>query len=304
MIKPCRISYDWNAFSEYHPDPPSRFLESEPGIESDSPEVVALAKKIQGSPLEIIQNAFFLVHNSLKYKLQKKEYGARHAARTGIGDCTEYASLFAAILRVHKIGARINAGFLEGNQLHAITEVFLNGIWIPMDITNDSQPFLGIYRDFITLMRANWMLSRGMEKIVSFYYRSSHKVPPLLHSKTEVKKIIPKLPLVHREEVASNLSFSIHPQKDFWDIQLTNLTPLKISASLILQSSNRILKVWPFILHPEEKIVFPLPYMLLKSYFSQYATLKLFVKQSEKIYLLTSLNQEKACFFPESCYSR
>lgn len=292
LIKPCRLSYSWDAFEESLPLAPRRFLMEEPGIESCSPEVLFLANQIKGKPLEIVQKAFSLVRNTLKYQLQKQEYGAKYAAITGKGDCTEYASLFAAILRACNIGARINVGFLEGNQLHAITEVFLGGMWIPMDITNDQKPFLGNYRDFITLMRANWMLSKGMEKIVSFYYKSDHKMPPSLNSSIEVKKVTPKMPFPKQPERECKLLFFMVQQDDLWQIHLENPTSLRVSASLILQSSNKVLKVWSFTLASQEKSFFTLACSLLKSYFFQYNTLKLLIKQGEKVFHLSCLTQD------------
>lgn len=163
--------FDHSAFSDVIAPCHPRFLQGERGIEVDHPTVAALARKISArTPLGIMQQAFDLVRATLRYRLQKQEYGALYAASHGQGDCTEYASLFAALLRHHRIGARITIGYMPDGVLHAIAEAYLDGIWVPVDATNAPEFMLGLSYDFVVMMRANWMSADRIEKLISFHY--------------------------------------------------------------------------------------------------------------------------------------
>jgi len=61
-----------------------------------------------------------------------------YAAKKGI--CYDYASLFAAILRANGIPAKLNMGYYsQVNEYHAWNEVLVDGEWMIIDTTYDSQ---------------------------------------------------------------------------------------------------------------------------------------------------------------------
>ena len=260
ILETYPIYYTWNIVEEKYPQGwpqrKERYLQSEPGVECSSPEVLFLAEKIkEKSSAQIIQKAFRVVKKNLVYKLQKKEYGAQYAALHGEGDCTEYASLFAAILRAHNLPARITIGYLGDETLHAITEVYVGGVWIPMDITNDLNPTLGIRKDFITLMRANWMSKRNVEKLVSFYYRSFST--PKINSSSQVKSlpyrhgiVLNTLPyfIKIKRNSRSFLQSNIEEKEDCFQITLENLANWNSYATILIVFQHKIIQTFPVYL--------------------------------------------------------
>ncbi len=189
ILETYSVAYDFSAFSAQKFPASTRFLRAETGIEI-VPEIRTLADRVNSSnPLETIQNAIHAVHNHLTYKIQKSEYGAEHAILNAEGDCTEFAALLVAVLRCCRIGSRITVGYLGNEELHAIAEVYLDGIWVPIDITNISEPFLGLAKDFVTVMRANWMSKGGGEKLVTFYYQTDERYRPRLRSSTKLQPL-------------------------------------------------------------------------------------------------------------------
>jgi transglutaminase/protease-like cytokinesis protein 3 len=65
---------------------------------------------------------------------------AADVARTGRGDCTEYAVLLAALCRARGIPARVAFGLVyvapqQGFLYHMWTEVWIKDRWIPIDAT-------------------------------------------------------------------------------------------------------------------------------------------------------------------------
>ncbi len=152
-----------------------RYLEPEQGIESDHPEIRQLAESLAGETVaEQSEAAYHEVKRRISYKLQRAEYGALAGLRRGEGDCTEISALYAALLRARGIPARVAIGMYAGSRdLHAVVELYLRGLWIPVDITNHAQPFYGLPADFVILLRANWMSTRAVEKQLSYSYRAS-----------------------------------------------------------------------------------------------------------------------------------
>lgn len=70
--------------------------------------------------------------------------GAAEVARSRSGDCTEHATLLAALLRVHGIPARIAVGLVHADRFagrrnvfawHAWTQGFVDGVWVDLDAT-------------------------------------------------------------------------------------------------------------------------------------------------------------------------
>ncbi len=154
--------------------PPEIYLRPEPGIECDSDAVESWARQVpRGKGISLIENAYCLVREIMHYEMQQEEHGAEYAATMLKGDCTEYAAFFAAILRYHNIAARLAGGYVHGSNLHAITEVFIAGIWVPIDITTYSEFTLGLRHNFIKVFHGNWMLGgpglKGL-KVAALYF--------------------------------------------------------------------------------------------------------------------------------------
>jgi transglutaminase-like putative cysteine protease len=118
---------------------PSRFIESDSQPVKDIADVIA--KKTR-KKLAQIRLAYEYPAKHLRFKPQPPA-GALSALRTGIGDCTEYSALFAAICRALDIPARqtgvFNLGKGKERQAfkcpnHNAAEVYMgNAGWVPVD---------------------------------------------------------------------------------------------------------------------------------------------------------------------------
>ena len=121
------------------------FLKPSRHIESDSAEVLQAASKVfrrRSNDLSKARLAYQFPSSVLKFQLQSKPLGARQALIGGIGDCTEYSSLFSAMCRTQAIPARQVGVFNLGKNTeisvdqpnHHIAEVYLASHgWIPVD---------------------------------------------------------------------------------------------------------------------------------------------------------------------------
>jgi transglutaminase-like putative cysteine protease len=131
----------------------TRFLNATSLVESDAPEVRAIADQLMEkytSPQDRARAAFDYARTMLKVRKESKNRGALYALRTGGGDCTEYAAVFAALSRAMGIPARLTAEFLFGRDEsqfsqpnHHSAEVFLDGRWLPVDANLAVDPSFG-----------------------------------------------------------------------------------------------------------------------------------------------------------------
>lgn len=120
------------------PMPSPGYRSAEPLIESTHPEIVAASQLLAGStPLEIARNAQQWIVGTLSYAgYQLSEAGALAALRTKRGDCTEYAYLFAALMRARGIPARVLGGYVMPSsrivkpfEYHNWAEFYADGKW-------------------------------------------------------------------------------------------------------------------------------------------------------------------------------
>jgi hypothetical protein len=90
------------------------FLGEEDLVESNSREVVNLAKQLKGrNPLETAQNIYGWISENLRYTgFHAADRGALYALKRKRGDCTEYMSLFVALCRASGIPARRIGGYV------------------------------------------------------------------------------------------------------------------------------------------------------------------------------------------------
>ncbi|WP_186443184.1 transglutaminase-like domain-containing protein [Desulfobotulus alkaliphilus] len=94
---------------------PERFLKAEPLLESDHPEVKALAASLKGeTQLQTVKNIFSWVSHNLVYEGYVRENrGALYGLLHKTGDCTEFAALFVALCRASGIPARMMGGYVS-----------------------------------------------------------------------------------------------------------------------------------------------------------------------------------------------
>jgi transglutaminase-like putative cysteine protease len=132
----------------------ARYLDPEPLIESDAPEIRAEAE----TAIRGVEGARARAERLTRYVnalLDKKPTvslpSAREVLRTKVGDCNEHTALYVAMARAVGIPARIAVGlvYVRGVQgafyYHAWPEVYLDegrgrGLWLPVDPTFNQFP--------------------------------------------------------------------------------------------------------------------------------------------------------------------
>ncbi len=121
------------------------------GIETDAPEIVALARQEAGRKRDPVFKAkalYSVTNRALTYDAKAGRVSALAALRRGKASCEGYARLFAALCRASGIparlvyGLRVRAESLNSGQIvvdrmrHVWDEVYLAGIgWVPVDPT-------------------------------------------------------------------------------------------------------------------------------------------------------------------------
>jgi transglutaminase-like putative cysteine protease len=128
-----------------------RYLQPESFIESDAPEIRALAEKmVQGAAttrarVELLTRE---VNSYVEKRPTVSLPSALEVLRTRVGDCNEHTVLFVALARSLGIPARINVGvaYVRGAfYYHAWPEVYIDegegrGLWLPVDPTFNQFP--------------------------------------------------------------------------------------------------------------------------------------------------------------------
>ena len=132
----------------------ARYLDPEPLIESDAPEIIAEAERavqgVQGSRARAERLTRY-VNALLDKKPTISLPSAREVLRTKVGDCNEHTALYVAMARALGIPARIAVGlvYVLGAQgafyYHAWPEVYVDegagrGLWLPVDPTLNQFP--------------------------------------------------------------------------------------------------------------------------------------------------------------------
>ncbi len=120
------------------------FLEASPYLNSEDPEVMALARRAAGKAADPWSKAV-AVQDWVSKNIRRKNFEvsratARDVARTLEGDCTEHAVLAAAMCRTLGIPSRVVIGLLYVDDLrgfgsHMWNEVLINGQWVAIDPT-------------------------------------------------------------------------------------------------------------------------------------------------------------------------
>ena len=129
----------------------ARYLQPEPFIESDAPEIRALAERMVQGITGVRERAERLtreVNQLVEKKPTVSLPSALEVLRTRVGDCNEHTVLFVALARALGIPSRINVGlvYVHGAfYYHAWPEVYLDegkgrGLWLPVDPTFNQFP--------------------------------------------------------------------------------------------------------------------------------------------------------------------
>jgi len=128
-----------------------RYLQPEPLIESDAPEILAEAQAATQNVTDPRAQAERLTRH-VNAILEKKPTvslpSAREVLRTKVGDCNEHTTLYVALARAIGIPARIAVGLVAVRgafYYHAWPEVYLadrtsRGMWLPVDPTLNEFP--------------------------------------------------------------------------------------------------------------------------------------------------------------------
>lgn len=132
QINAADVSADYQGYADIDP----KYLQPEPGIESDQGEILQYAKETIGSetnPYLIARKLFADINLYLTYRDgENANKGALNALRTGEGVCQEYTNLFVASLRAVGIPARVQVGYLYNSTQHmgepyVLESGYLNG---------------------------------------------------------------------------------------------------------------------------------------------------------------------------------
>jgi len=121
----------------------AEFLAPTPLLESDSPEVLAVAREVVGAATDAREAAArigsFVFRTIEKGSPDIAELSAREILQRRMGDCSEHATLFLALCRAAGIPARRCSGFVCAGDLwggHAWAEIWV-GAWIGVDPTTN-----------------------------------------------------------------------------------------------------------------------------------------------------------------------
>ena len=116
------------------------FLDAEPLLESNNPEIRALAIRLRGretDPRAVAERINRWVYDSLRKEITVGVPSALATLRTRVGDCNEHTQLYVATARAAGIPARVAAGlaYVDGKfYYHAWPEVWLER-WVAVDPT-------------------------------------------------------------------------------------------------------------------------------------------------------------------------
>ena len=116
------------------------FLEAEPLLETRSPEIQGLARRLRGTetdPRIVAKRINRWLYDSLDKQITIGVPSALATLRARVGDCNEHTQLYVALARAAGIPARVAAGlaYLDGKfYYHAWPEVWLER-WVAVDPT-------------------------------------------------------------------------------------------------------------------------------------------------------------------------
>ena len=169
----------------------SAFLEQGPSFPLPSP----LAPDGSRATVETLVNLTRWIHENLEYERRDEgePFPPEETLRRGKGSCRDFGPLFAEILKVNGIAARLASGFVwEGDKaeeerraesaLHAWVEAYLPGAgWIGLDPTN------GVFCDHHFVTTAVGLTHEDISPIAGTYY-GKKAIPSTMTATLEVRK--------------------------------------------------------------------------------------------------------------------
>ena len=131
-----------NGFSGEIPQEIQPFLEKEPLVQVDHPEIKKLAQEItegSSSPWEKSVAIYRWIEGNIQTEFRITLPSALEVLKTGKGDCNEQSTLFAALARAAGVPTKICTGLVyqgSGFYYHAWNEVLVSTdpeTWVPID---------------------------------------------------------------------------------------------------------------------------------------------------------------------------
>jgi len=141
-LRPGQASAETASESSASPGVGKEYLAANSVLQIDDPRVRQTAREARGDATDPAQVALALeryVHSAIAQKNFSQAFStAAEVAESREGDCTEHAVLLAALARACGIPSRVAIGLVYvesagGFGYHMWTEVYLNGIWTPLD---------------------------------------------------------------------------------------------------------------------------------------------------------------------------
>ncbi len=199
LVQNRSVQYQLSS-SVKNPSIPSQlqsYTKTEYFIESHHHQIKDLARDIatdNEALVPFIKAAMRTVTEILRYVPQKHERGAAYAIENRVGDCTEYAALFAALCRARGIPARLISGFASSGkkwERHGWSEVWIRNQWIPVDPTwFGSIEWLGITNRHLPLIIGNWMDIQSDQEFKVTWKQQPNTSTPRLSSIWKVTKVV------------------------------------------------------------------------------------------------------------------
>ncbi len=147
-----------------------RYTQPEPFLESDSKEIEKIIRKIkaEGNIRKAISILKY-VRTNLHYQQVNGDFGTKYALTHGIGDCTEFATLFVSLCRGAGIPSRLATSIIKtGNiwEKHSHAEFFARGIWWQIDPTFQiDTKYLIRKPEIIVLLRGNSLNKNHIKEV-------------------------------------------------------------------------------------------------------------------------------------------
>lgn len=219
----------------------SQYTQPEPFIESDDKEIQEIAQRFSDfNPVAKILAFLRYIKRNITFRRLNRDYGAKFAIKYRYGDCTEFATLFISLCRAAYIPARLVTGIIptnEGWDQHALAEVFVNGIWIPIDPTLGTAGAYFTYDPKCIILQRGNSLKKSPTKEIRFKYDDMHRAPLNIRFykdvKMEARKIGDKIEIIStpRSRALASMFKNIDWHYPLYiDTADDNSRPLKIRA--------------------------------------------------------------------------
>jgi len=199
LVRNRSVQYQFSQSIENQsiPKPLLVYTKPEYFIESHHHLIKDLAQELsQDQPglIPFIRTAMRSVTKILRYEPQRYERGAAYAIENKVGDCTEYAALFAALCRARGIPARLISGFASSKkkwERHGWSEVWIRNHWIPVDPTwFGAIGWLGVTNRHLPLIIGNWMDIRSEQEFKVTWSQQPNTKAPRLNSIWKVSQVV------------------------------------------------------------------------------------------------------------------